>query len=247
VIQKHRRAEDLEHTERRHQEVLNIAKQDNDWLIKLFQIRDRSYTTLTNSFSWLILCRVCVGLLFQGRHLFREGLTGVIATLLRRFSVRCTPSTTSSWDDNSWKAYLLSPLGGAYNYVSVASASVSKSSCYAAHGFMGVLLIVCALLLPMATKHLPRMVRTIIFGICALALSDTSLEFIGAWALLYGAYVICIWHYCRQFILKHDGKAPTASAWSKFHLTLDDRTTLSNMLPPLAVIIYSCQMANANA
>ncbi|GKY95436.1 hypothetical protein MPSEU_000505100 [Mayamaea pseudoterrestris] len=245
VIQSHHREQDFEHTERRHKEMLRTSDQDKDWLVKIYAARERSYTTLATSYFWLLICRVSASLLFQGRLVYRDGLYGVLQTLLLRFSDRCSPVATSVVDDSSWTAYLLSPLGGAYNYLSIASASVSKSSCYAMHGLICIILLIGALSVPVATKHLPPVVRTFVYGMCAIALSDTSLKFISLWAAVYGTYAVCIWYSFRHFIVSNETKTPTLQILNKFFMQQDDRANGSSILPPLAVIVYSCQMAAA--
>ena len=233
-------AEDPLHAERR-EDILS-----KDWLKTFCAVRDRSFTCLANSFFWLLIIRVCVGLCFHYHFVDRAGLDGLMDMLLTRLSDRCTPHSLPPMDKSSWIAYSLSLLGGAYDSLSVASAHVSQSLCYAMDGLVcGLLLGAMLLVLVAVIKQLPSMLRTFACIVGVMTLSDVSNQFVGIWVTVYWAYFALVYSFCNRFMALHFSKAPTAHELDMFAWKVDRLTVLSTVLPLLPVCFSAGQMTMA--
>jgi hypothetical protein len=113
VIEQRNHTREYEQSERRHKDKMDAAKEDPEWVIKLFKFRDKTFVSCTNSVALALACCFVAGLGFQTRDLYQGGIGGVYSSIHEHLSQQCTnASLPSVVGGGSWMAYTHQILGG---------------------------------------------------------------------------------------------------------------------------------------
>ena len=230
TIRTHERDEDNVNTERRHQENLKVAQQEKDWVLKLVEARDRAHRNIEKNLFWTLIIRAGIELFSRGFYLINLGFFGVMNMAHHHLSDQCTSFSATETSNGVAQSYLMSTLGGVFNYVAVAS-NVSWISCYALYTVVYGVVFLGALALFSVTRTMPTSVANLVYCIAAMFFIGVTCAFDGIIAVIAAIMLWQVRSECDAFQKTFKETMPTAKDMNKGYATLDKVVDWGIFLP----------------
>ena len=239
-------AHKLETQERRHQENLETAREDKNWLSKLKNARDESVNTLVTAIQHGMLLAVAwpaIVFVYSARKNWNEfTISGPFSHIQSLFIGQCLNGNSVVIDNSSWWGY-------ASTYVTSYVPSLENINCMALriYWLIALVLAVAALgLLSFCIKNflsstVGRVVETALLGALLMILSWTWIPWAHI-AIAQASISVPVFIYLQYMfqVVKHtlrkDGKIPSSSEVNKSIVTFDKVTQVLQVTPLLILL-----------